>query len=680
MKTKAKQQRSLGKRLVISSVWFSLIVIIAASAFIAPYKYYNEMQECSEIAYSYARTAARMIDGDKALGYLQSTGTDQEGRPIYATDSYYDTILSYLNIAQDEYFLMKYFYVFVPYEDDLAYIWDAENEEGACQLGKHEHYMVNGKEAVEKALLPEPIEELTVFDDPTYGYIVSAYYPIHDHTGKPVAVVGVDLSMERIISTVVRNVLFISIFIVILTLIVTTMAFMTIRRKLVRPIGKLNTAAKSMVENIDQDHDVQLDINTHDELEELATSFSKMNADLREYLKKLESVTAEKERIGAELQIAAQIQADMLPRDFSAFSGRREFDLYASMDPAKEVGGDFYDFFLINDDHLALVIADVSGKGVPAALFMANAKTLIKNRTQEGGGPAQILDYVNEKLCEGNKLQYFVTVWLAIIELSTGKGLAANAGHEHPALRRADGDFELVIYRHSPGVAMFDDMCFTEHSFELKPGDTLFVYTDGVPEATDGGNVLFDTGRMLNALNKDPGAEPKALLHTVRSEIDAFIGDTPQFDDITMLALRYNGADSPDELTLDAKRENIDTLIDFVDGHLDRVDCSAENRNKVRIAVEELFVNIASYAYAPGTGTATVRVKTEATPPSVTVTFIDSGIPFDPLKKQEPDITLPPEKRKIGGLGILTVKKMMDKTEYAYRDGKNVLTIKKDLK
>ena len=679
MKTKAKQQKSLGKRLVISCIWFALIAIIAVTMFVAPYKYYTEMKECSEIAYAYARTAAELIDGDKALDYLQSTGVDQEGRPIYDTDSYYDMILSYLDSAQDEYFLMKYYYVFVPHEDDIAYIWDAENVEGACQLGDHEQYMTGGKEAVEKAFRTDPIEELTVFDDPTYGYIVSAYYPIYDHTGTPVAVVGVDLSMERIISTVIHNVLFINIFIVLITLIVVALGFTTIHRKLVQPIGKLNTATKSMVENIDRDQDVQLDIHTHDELEELAASFLKMNSDLREYLKKLESVTAEKERIGAELQIAAQIQTDMLPRDFSAFSERREFDLYASMDPAKEVGGDFYDFFLIDDNHLALVIADVSGKGVPAALFMANAKTLIKNRTQEGGGPSQILDYVNEKLCEGNKQQYFVTVWLAIIDLSTGKGLAANAGHEHPALRRAGGEFELVLYRHSPGVAMFEGMSFMEHSFALRPGDTLFVYTDGVPEATDSDNVLFDNGGMLKALNKDPGADPKTLLQTVRAEIDAFIGDAPQFDDITMLALRYNGAENTDELTLDAKGENFDTVIDFVDGYLNRFDCSPVNKNKVRIAVEELFVNVASYAYAPGTGTVTIRVKAQTAPPSITVTFIDAGTPFDPLKKPEPDITLPLEERQIGGLGILSVKRMMDQTEYAYRDGKNVLTIKKNL-
>ena len=212
---------------------------------------------------------------------------------------------------------------------------------------------------------------------------------------------------------------------------------------------------------------------------------------------------------------------------------------------------------------------------------MANAKTLIQNRAQVGGGPAEILDYVNEKLCEGNRLQYFVTVWLAIIELSTGKGMAANAGHEHPALRRADGNFELVLYHHSPGVAMFEGMHFAEHPFALHPGDTLFVYTDGVAEATDNRNVLFDTDRMLEALNRDPGADPETLVRTVRHAIDRFVGDAPQFDDITMLALRYNGAlDSAKELTVDAVRENFDRVYDFLDSFLNGFDCSPEKKIK----------------------------------------------------------------------------------------------------
>jgi sigma-B regulation protein RsbU (phosphoserine phosphatase) len=255
----------------------------------------------------------------------------------------------------------------------------------------------------------------------------------------------------------------------------------------------------------------------------------------------LVSVTAEKERIGAELNVATQIQADMLPRIFPAFPNRSEFELFASMNPAKEVGGDFYDFFLIDEDHLGLVMADVSGKGVPAALFMVIAKTLIKNRAMMGDSPSAILENVNNQLCEGNDAMLFVTVWIGILTISTGKGLAANAGHEHPVLKRAGGRYELVEYRHSPAVATLEGIRFREHEFELNPGDMLFVYTDGVPEATNSENQLFGNERMLEALNRNPEESPAEVLHSVREAVDGFVMDAPQFDDITMLCLKYYG-------------------------------------------------------------------------------------------------------------------------------------------
>ena len=204
------------------------------------------------------------------------------------------------------------------------------------------------------------------------------------------------------------------------------------------------------------------------------------------------------------------------------------------------MGGDFYDFFFVDDDHFAMVVADVSGKGVPAALFMVIAKTLIKNRTQMGGTPGQILRDVNAKLMEGNEPELFVTVWLAIVELSTGKGISANAGHEHPVLRRADGTFESVKYKHSPAVATIENINFREHEFGLGQGDTVFVYSDGLPEATDSHNVLYGEERMLLSLNKDDGGPLDKLLYNVKADVDSFVGEAPQFDDLTMLAFRLN--------------------------------------------------------------------------------------------------------------------------------------------
>ena len=281
---------------------------------------------------------------------------------------------------------------------------------------------------------------------------------------------------------------------------------------------------------------------TGDEIEVLAESFAKQSARMTLYIDQIKRVTAEKERIGAELDMASQIQSSQLPRLFPPFPDRKEFTLYASMTPAKEVGGDFYDFFMIDHDHMAFVMADVSGKGVPAALLMMVSRVLIKSTLQNGQGPAETLYTVNNQLCEGNDADFFVTVWLAVLEISTGKGVAANAGHEHPVLRRAGGDYELQVYRHSMPIATMKGLKFREHEFQMNPGDSFFVYTDGVPEATNASKELFGTERMLEALNTDPDAQPEQVMANVSHAIHSFVEDAEQFDDITMMCFRYVGA------------------------------------------------------------------------------------------------------------------------------------------
>ena len=256
---------------------------------------------------------------------------------------------------------------------------------------------------------------------------------------------------------------------------------------------------------------------------------------------RIAQVTAEKERIGAELNVATQIQASMLPCIFPAFPDRPEFDVYATMQPAKEVGGDFYDFFLVDEDHLALVIADVSGKGVPAALFMVIAKTLLKNSAQTGASPKEILEKVNNQLCENNDAEMFVTVWIGILQISTGKIVCANAGHEYPAIRHAGGCYELVKDKHGFVLAGMGGARYREYELQLKQGDGLYVYTDGVVEATNANQELYGTERMLAALNINPHAIPEEQLPAVKADIDSFVGDAPQFDDITMLGLYYRG-------------------------------------------------------------------------------------------------------------------------------------------
>ena len=298
------------------------------------------------------------------------------------------------------------------------------------------------------------------------------------------------------------------------------------------------------VENIKGDNlDFEWNGKSDDEIQVLAESFGSLTERMKQYITEITEITAKEQRIASELSLATNIQASMVPTNFDDYKDFEAFGLYATMTPAKEVGGDFYDFFLTDADHIALVMADVSGKGVPAALFMSKAMTAIKTRTLMGGSPAAILADVNNQMCEGNEAELFVTVWLAIIDLKTGKGMAANAGHEHPALRHKGGQFELIKYRHSPAVATMEDMPFKEHEFEVEPGDTIYVYTDGVTEATDASNQLFGEERLVDALNKDPDAKPDDLLKNVVRSINEFVADAPQFDDLTMMAFTYHGSE-----------------------------------------------------------------------------------------------------------------------------------------
>ena len=283
---------------------------------------------------------------------------------------------------------------------------------------------------------------------------------------------------------------------------------------------------------------------TGDEIEILAESFADISAKSQEYIQQITQITAEKERIGTELALATRIQADMLPNIFPPFPDRPEFDLYASMDPAREVGGDFYDYFLVDDDHLCLVMADVSGKGVPAALFMMASKIILANNAMMGKSPARILTDANASICKHNREEMFVTAWLGILEISTGILTAANAGHEYPALKAPDGAYELYKDRHGFVIGGMDGVKYKEYQLELRPGSKLFLYTDGVPEATDSGKQMFGTGRMLDALNADTGADPASTLKNVRAAVDGFVKDAEQFDDLTMLCLEYRGAAS----------------------------------------------------------------------------------------------------------------------------------------
>ena len=416
-----------------------------------------------------------------------------------------------------------------------------------CEAGGFEDDTL---ETLHQAVVDEKRENGTLegYSD-EYGHMLNGYRVIFDSQGRPVGLICVEIDINRInlgLRHYVRLVVLIS---TILTAVILLLYLSNIEKNLTAPIVRIAESSDAFLTRLRGNAEPEelvyegVQVRSGGELKLLSDNVKSLADGVASYMVNLKSVTAEKERISAELGLATQIQASMLPHIFPPFPDRTDFDIYASMDPAKEVGGDFYDYFLIDDDHLGLVIADVSGKGVPAALFMMASKIILQSIAMMGSSPAEILTRANEAICKGNEAQMFVTVWLGILELSTGRLTAANAGHEFPALKQPNGKFELYKDRHGFVIGGMEGVRYKEYEIHLEPGSKLFVYTDGVAEATSAGKELYGTERMIDALNIEPDAAPEQILKNVRASIDGFVKEAEQFDDLTMLCVEYKGGE-----------------------------------------------------------------------------------------------------------------------------------------
>ena len=512
-----------------------LALMLAMTAIVGGISYWalrsTYIRMYNEKAQDLVRTLAASIDGNFMETYVR-TGE---------TDAYYEEVRELLNRTKENFRGIQYLYLLYPMEDYFIYIVEGTKEgDDPALLSYLGDTFPYGEQAEVYQTVVEtrkPLEGINQSGDQGYGSYISTLAPVLDAAGNLTAIVEADCVMDELNATINPYAFRILSVLIVLSLAVISVMILVLRQEVTVPLAGLTKLVRSY-EHGATDADLSM-FPREDELRYLAGSFQEMTVRIEQYITNLTAVTAEKERISTELNVATQIQADMLPRIFPAFPERKEFDLFASMDPAKEVGGDFYDYFMVDDDHLALVMADVSGKGVPAALFMVIAKTLLKNRVQAGGSPKEILADVNNQLCEGNEAELFVTVWLGILTISTGDLITASAGHEYPAVCHADGQFSLLHDKHGLPLASMEFSRYRETAVKLEHGDALFIYTDGVTEATSADRELFGEDRMLAALNHHCAESPSQILPGVRREIDAFVGDAPQFDDITMLCLRF---------------------------------------------------------------------------------------------------------------------------------------------
>ena len=536
----------LRKKFLLGLTIMAVILFAVISVAIARL-YDGTMQEhYRKIAYDQAKIAADYIDGDAVERY-------------YATlekDAYYEEIRTFL-LRIKQTVGLKYYYVIVPEDTRMFYIWDAgeEGEEGVCDLGDTDPYNEGGYETLHSIFSVDAAEDHAIFvsKSDTYGYLVSAYVPIFNSAGEPVAIASVDLSMENIERQILVFVAVLLGIIVAVLAVVVILYSVYIDRKIIAPLLTVKEAASTLVSSsMERLDEFVIGVHTGDEIEDLADAFERMTKELSAYIGHLAAVTAEKERIGAELDVATHIQKSMLPCIFPAFPNREEVDIYATMDPAKEVGGDFYDFFMVDDRHVAIVMADVSGKGVPAALFMVIGKTLIKDHTTAGRDLGEVFSEVNRLLCESNSEGLFITAFEGVLDLVTGEFSYVNAGHEMPFICRAGGDYEA--YKIKPGfvLAGMEEMRYRAGSVTLAPGDKIFQYTDGVTEATNAENELYGMERLSRVLSENKGRRPAELLPAVKEDIDRFVGQAPQFDDITMLCLEY-------KCTMEVEHERTDT-------------------------------------------------------------------------------------------------------------------------
>ena len=530
--------KKIKESIVLKSIFgiVVMLVIFSVSVSIIGYKGFTDalLKQYNDGALLIAKTAAMGVDADKTDSYLNSGGKTEEYKKVW------DSLNQLCNSSNS-----TFIYVIQPDLTDYAHItfmFSTINQNSSYKVYEFGYVRETTNEEYRqkyKALYENTSTQEIVIRDK--GYIetdthITAMLPLKDSHGNTQAILCVQKQMAELTAVRHRYIGYVLLLFILLALIVVIVQTFYLYRVFLMPMKNITEeAGRFAAENTLADKKLTDIIHQKDEIGILAGSIDRMEEQILSYVDNITKITAEKERISIELSLATKIQASMLPN--ATYPERDDFDIFASMTPAKDVGGDFYDFFLIDDDHLGMIMADVSGKGIPAALFMMASKILLHNFALEGFEPSEVLTKANEQICKNNKTDMFVTVWYGILEISTGKVKAANAGHEYPALSK-NGKFDIFKDKHGFVLGGMEGVKYREYEFEMEHGDILFLYTDGVPEATNSKNEMFGNDRMIAALNIDAETSSMKITDNVKSEVDKFVGSAEQFDDLTMLCVK----------------------------------------------------------------------------------------------------------------------------------------------
>lgn len=532
-----KLKKSIGTKLTLLLFAFSLILGISISIFSFYSSRQNYIEFFSRKTQESVRFASTLVDGNKIGTYMDTK----------VKDDYYYKTLTMLNNMKRENGIM-YLYIFVPDKTKFTYIMEAKVEsddpDKISALGDiYEYTDIEYKHLLPDIKSKKSSTNVILGGDSFFGKTVSAWAPIFDSEGNVVAVVEADASLEKVEKLLYRYIITAVSLIIILISITVILLYYFSKKIIINPLHTLTDKVKLFI-SAGKLGIFENEIHTGDEIQLLSEAFYNMSIDLETFIKNLKETTAAKQKIESELHVATAIQASMLPRIFPAFPDRKEIDIFASMEAAKEVGGDLYDFFFINENKLCFVVGDVSGKGVPASLFMVITKTLIKNEALRGIAVDEIFNNVNKTLSEQNDECMFVTTFIAVLDLTTGEVEFSNAGHNPPLInRKGEEEFTYVTLPKGFVLAGMVGTKFKKDSLVLAPGDTLFLYTDGVTEAMDINEHLYSDARLaikLSAIKREDRGVSK-IIKIIREDIKEHVQEAEQSDDITMLALQYRG-------------------------------------------------------------------------------------------------------------------------------------------